>query len=376
MFNSLLVQSHIFARAEEQAHGTVLLQAVADRDAGLLRTALASGETWIFPSPGQQLAGSAIGLCVSHGWIEGLLVCQEAGLNPNRNATARDPLLWAYSNDDLEMAAILLDMGLDPLGPFIDTRSSGIRRRPHDLLTPTRLEIMSAADDVGELDMLVLSQQLSLGDATLRPRIGSILINNSRANSIAFHQLVLKRYPLLPANEHLIFCLRHGIERIVEQQQLRDREGRDRDDQEMAHAIAVSTMYGQPGLVNSIDGDWTLPWDGLPPSPNRGHLWVLPKQQAGATPMQVSWTGETWNCGDETGSSFVPSEATQAWHPLADFWEAFHLAWERERASDGPDGPVREVDPSTWSQMMATSALQIAVAKNRLPSTAVAGGAQ
>lgn len=85
------------------------------REAGLDDVSFNPVEDESFP---ERDGGSLIGLCVSYRWHNGVRVCRDAGLNPDRNAMVRDPIMWAYHNDDVVSLELLLEMRTDPIRPL------------------------------------------------------------------------------------------------------------------------------------------------------------------------------------------------------------------------------------------------------------------
>jgi hypothetical protein len=130
--------------------------------------------------------GSLVGLCVSYQWHDGVRVCRDAGLNPDRNAMVRDPLMWAYHNDDVVSLALLLEMGTDPARLSPDTRFWGVSR-PEDVLTADRLTELTPT--LGDLDVFYLQSHLAeKRPVELRPVFGRIALNDLRPNSHVFFE--------------------------------------------------------------------------------------------------------------------------------------------------------------------------------------------
>lgn len=140
--------------------------------------------------------GSLVGLCASIQWHDGLRVCRDAGLDPDRDAMVRDPIMWAYHNDDTVTLDLLLEMGTDPTRLSPDTRFWGLSR-PEDALTPERLVDLAAK--LGNLDVFYLKTHLAENrPVELRPVFGRLALNSLRPNSHVFFERLA---PLVRASD-------------------------------------------------------------------------------------------------------------------------------------------------------------------------------
>lgn len=170
-----------------------LYRAMMERDQKQLATLLseaARDDVWFNPLEVESFqtrdGGSLIGLCVSYQWHDGVRVCRDAGLNPDRNAMVRDPLMWAYHNDDVVSLELLLEMGPDPARLSPDTRFWGVSRT-EDELTADRLTEL--APTLGDLDVFYLKSLLAEErPVELRPVFGRMALNDLRPNSHAFFE--------------------------------------------------------------------------------------------------------------------------------------------------------------------------------------------
>jgi hypothetical protein len=82
-------------------------------------------------------------------------------------------------------------MGTDPLMPFPDDRPSGLTRYRRHLLTPEKAQQYRNDPRFGELDHLTLSRFLTERPFTyMRPKLGCLLLNNPRPNSLKIFQLL------------------------------------------------------------------------------------------------------------------------------------------------------------------------------------------
>lgn len=131
--------------------------------------------------------GSIVGLCVSEQWHEGLQVCADLGINPNRNSLVRCPLLWAYSNDDLVALGILLRMRIDPMMIMIDTRTWGLPDFEEEMVNRDRIEeLIAGSPYYGKLDEKVLRKSIKQHPSRLRPKLSALLLNDPRQHSVEF----------------------------------------------------------------------------------------------------------------------------------------------------------------------------------------------
>lgn len=180
-----------------------IYSAVMERDRKQLATLLreaALDDVSFNPLEGESFqardGGSLVGLCVSYQWHDGVRVCRDAGLNPDRNAMVRDPLMWAYHNDDVDSLALLLEMEPDPARLSPDTRFWGVSR-PQDVLTAERLAEL--APTLGDLDVFYLQSHLvEKRPVELRPVFGRMALNDFRPNSHAFFERLA---PLVATSE-------------------------------------------------------------------------------------------------------------------------------------------------------------------------------
>ena len=196
--------------------GRVLIDAVLTHDKRLLRDTLAAGICSVIPTHQQQVGGSAVGLCASHNWLDGVRICREAGLDPNAGSMLRDPLCWAYHRDDISMARELLDMGCLPRRPMPDARR--MRMPKEDLLTRLTDEvhlILIEECDLDDVDRFVLQGYVQLqGERpVVNTSIGAILLNDPRPRAIEFHQLVLSRHPEIASDPFIVPFLEAAVKR-------------------------------------------------------------------------------------------------------------------------------------------------------------------
>lgn len=172
----------------------MIYQAFVKRDARALAESLRllrGGDIYFDPldtdTPNPNEAGSIVGLCASVQWHDGLRVCRDAGVNPDRNSMVRDPLIWAFCNDDIDSLQLLIEMGLNPARLSPDDRHWGLEGRPLRHLSDEDIA-KCVGDDYGELDKIYLSaMQQSNANIDLRPVFGRMALNNARANSHYFY---------------------------------------------------------------------------------------------------------------------------------------------------------------------------------------------
>jgi hypothetical protein len=142
--------------------------------------------------PDTTFAGSLVGLCTSVRWHDGLKVCRDFEIDANRNSSVRDPIGWAFINDDVESIDILMSMGADPLMPFPDDRASGLTQYRQHLLTPEKAEYYRNDPRFGELDFLTLSRFIAERPSGfyMRPKLGCLLLNELRPKSLQIFKLL------------------------------------------------------------------------------------------------------------------------------------------------------------------------------------------
>lgn len=217
---SILTQS-----IPEAGHGSCvpLVDALARQDATLFEAELKAGNTAVLPTEDAPVGGGAVGLCVSHRWIEGLRICRDMGIDPNKDTMLRDPLVWAYHFDDIAMAIELLDMGYDPLRPLPDTRLTWMPPENQlQRLAERHLQELSGSGVLGETDLYVLAGFLKNphNQPVLNTSIGSILLNDPRPRALDFHRLVLGRHPEIASDSRVVPFINSGAGRHIRNDRL------------------------------------------------------------------------------------------------------------------------------------------------------------
>lgn len=175
---------------------TDIYRALEERDIARFSEALvAAGREDVFFDPldsrvpNPRNAGSLLGLCVSAGWHDGIRVCRDLGVDPNRNSMVRDPLRWAYSDDDVVALQLLIEMGADPARKRPDDRNWGIDSQ-NDKLKQGDIAEYAADPRYGALDVdylrhllntnLCMDMRSVFASTTLdniRPRCGTIFFD-------------------------------------------------------------------------------------------------------------------------------------------------------------------------------------------------------
>lgn len=143
--------------------------------------------------PDRARAGSVAGLIAFSRWHEGMEVLIEAKINLNINNLVRNPLLWAWNNDDPKMVSLLMQGGYDPLWYFIDTRV-GQPHRHWERFGPLWSSKMRASECYGKLDDVCVKSFLTSTQqhpVLIRPILATCLLSKSRPNSYLILQSLL-----------------------------------------------------------------------------------------------------------------------------------------------------------------------------------------
>lgn len=144
--------------------------------------------------PDRSKAGSISGLIASIRWHDGMEVLIESKVNLTKNGMVRNPLLWAWANDDHDMVELLLRGGYDPLWWFLDTRP-GQPGRAWERFGPLWATKMRVSEDYGTLDEVCVKSYLTSqpkNPIIVRPSIATCMLTKPRQNSSIILQSLLK----------------------------------------------------------------------------------------------------------------------------------------------------------------------------------------